>query len=135
MKPPSQKLFKAEEYQDAPAWFLRFLQYLNKFSEPTVNTLNKNVSLDDNLATARGSFTIIPRATATENTQQIALVTNRPVVWVFASSYMFDDPTTPVMDFKYFAVVQGTALNLNAMSWETDFIGKKMVVNYLVYFK
>ncbi len=134
MKPPTNKLFKAEEYQDAPTWFLRFLQYLNRFSEPTVNALNKNISLDDNLATARGSFTIIPRATPTENTQQIALVTNRPVAWVFATSYLFDDPTTPVLEFKYFAVVQGTALNLSAMSWEAAFIGKKMTVNYLVYF-
>lgn len=134
MKPSTQKLFKAEEYQDAPSWFLRFLQYLNKFSEPTVNAMNKNISLGDNVACIQGSFTIIPRVTAIENIQQIALVTNRPVAWVFATSYLFDDPTVPVMEFKYFSVVQGTALNISAMSWEAGFIGRKMTVNYLVLF-
>lgn len=49
MRPPIQTRFSKEDYQEAPAWFGRFLQPLNQFIEQTVAVFSRNVSLGDNI--------------------------------------------------------------------------------------
>ena len=49
MRPPIQTRFTKEDYQEAPAWFGRFLTPLNQFIEQTVQVFTKNVALGDNI--------------------------------------------------------------------------------------
>lgn len=49
MRPPVLRRFLAEDYQDAPAWFGRFIGVLNQFMQEVVTIFSKNVSFGDNI--------------------------------------------------------------------------------------
>lgn len=69
---PSLKRFQSEDYKDSPAWFHRFIQAINLYTEPMFNLVNGNLALTDNINEELFSFQITSGATAASNTYLFA---------------------------------------------------------------
>jgi len=72
VKLPTITRFQKQNYPGSADWFTRFMQDINSFTEIVWNTLNKNITIGDNLDAQVYTFTVIAGADATKNTLSFA---------------------------------------------------------------